>query len=84
MVRSGLVELDVPEFVVTVGGKEEAMSQEAVTTNMSSNSQNLNIPKGHCFPTQPYLLKLQERGHSLENHFISLNSDPGVCWATWH
>lgn len=66
MVSSGLVQLDVQELVVTVGDKEETMSQEAVTTNRSSNSHELkDISMGHHFPAQPYLFKPWEEATAL-------------------
>lgn len=85
MVSSGLVELDVQELVVTVGDEEGTTFQEAVTANRSSNSHELkDIAIGHHFPAQPYSRKPWKRGHSLENHFVTLNPDPSVCWLQWH
>ena len=85
MVSSGLVELDVQELVVTVGDKEGTTFQEAFTANRSSNSHELkDLAIGQHVPAKPYSRKPWERGHSLENHFVTLNPDASVCWLQWH
>lgn len=85
MVSRGLVELDVQERVVTVGDKEGTTIQEAVTANRSPNSHELkDIAIGHHVAAQPYSRNPWKRGHSHENHFVTLNPDPSVCWIQWH